>query len=273
MNKLKYQQIKTQSGTVGYSVCGAGQPLVLIVGFTGTLFHWHEKFIRGLAENFTVYMVDNRKVGLSDSKNKENLTGLAHDIADFITALQLVKPVVFGWSMGGVIAQELALLQELGGLVLMATVPNMQVVNPEFSKFVAASGDYNADEYRARLYYYFFSRQPTPETKDSISKNAVKLENYHYRFNAEARSLQQKIIPVWSGMSTEAYRKFKLLPTLVLWAKDDLVVPEEAQNFIFNGIHNAKLIIYPSGGHFMIHANPQQIAQDVNNFYVKKKSI
>ena len=249
MNKLKYQQIKTQSGTVGYSVCGAGQPLVLIVGFTGTLFHWHEKFIRGLAENFTVYMVDNRKVGLSDSKNKENLTGLAHDIADFISALQLVKPVVFGWSMGGVIAQELALLQELGGLVLMATVPNMQVVNPEFSKFVAASGDYNADEYRARL------------------------ENYHYRFNAEARSLQQKIIPVWSGMSTEAYRKFKLLPTLVLWAKDDLVVPEEAQNFIFNGIHNAKLIIYPSGGHFMIHANPQQIAQDVNNFYVKKKSI
>ena len=269
----KYQQIKTQSGTVGYSVCGKGPALILIVGFTGTLFHWNEVFVRALAENFTVYMVDNRKVGLSDSNNSENLTGLAHDIADFITVLELVKPVVFGWSMGGVIAQELALQQELGGLVLMATVPDMQVVNSEFSQFIAATGRYTAEEYRARLYYYFFSRQPTTETKNSISKNAVKLENYHYRFNAEARSLQQKIIPIWNGMTVEAYQQLNLLPTLILWAKDDLVVPFKAQNFIFNAIDNAKLIVYPSGGHFMIHANPQQIAQDVNNFYVKKKSI
>jgi pimeloyl-ACP methyl ester carboxylesterase len=265
MNKV-YQSINTKSGIVGYVTCGHGRPLVMIVGFSGTLFHWHETFIDELSRHFTLYMMDNRRVGLSQSDNSENLSGMANDVADFIRALKLDKPIVFGWSMGGVIAQELAKSNQLSGLVLMASVPNMEIVNKEFSLFIKSSDEYTSEEYRELLYYYFFSKPATKDTKDSISKNAMKLDNYHYRFNNEAKLLQQKIIPMWNGMVVEDYAKFKF-PTLILWARDDLVVPFAAQTFIASNIENAKLIVYPEGGHFVIHKAPQQIARDVNNFY------
>lgn len=271
MVKLAYNQIQTCSGSVGYATCGSGPSLILIVGYTGTLFHWSETFVKELANNFTVYLIDNRKIGLSDSSNEETLKGFAQDVAHFIDAKKLFKPIIFGWSMGGVIAQELARNYEdqIGALVLMATVPNMQVVNPDFNDLTRNSDQYTKEEYKAKLYYYFFSTQPTPDTKGSISKNAVKLLDYHYRFNHEARELQHKIIPAWGGMNATDYEQIKL-PVLVLWAKDDLVVPFASCKFISENINISKLIVYPAGGHFMIQVNPKQIALDVINFFQYK---
>lgn len=271
MTNLKYHGVKTKNGIVGYAKCGSGEPLIMIVGFTGTLFHWNEEFISELAKRFTVYMIDNRKVGISESENTESMSGFAEDVSDFLDALGIIKPIVFGWSMGGVIAQELAKKRKLAALVLMATVPNMQVVNQEFSEFIADAEKYTPKEYKAKLYYYFFSTIPDELMSGKISKSAIKLTDYHYRFNQEARKLQQKVIPTWNGMKETDYQNFKL-PTLVLWAKDDLVVPIEAQEFIFDNINLAKLMVYSHGGHFMIHANPRQIAVDVINFYNCKRS-
>ena len=119
--------------------------------------------------------------------------------------------------------------------------------------------------------YYFFSESASPTVKDNIAKNAVKLVDYHYRFNATAMALQNEIIPAWAGMQSEDYAQIKL-PVLILWAKNDLIVPFAAPKFMLDNISQSKMIVYPSGGHFMIQHYPKQIARDVINFVIKEEA-
>lgn len=269
MSELNYYQaVITKSGQVGYIKLGNGPAMVLIVGYSGTLFHWNEKFIFELAKYFTLYLIDNRKIGLSDSNNPESMAGLAQDVTDFIKALALTKPAILGWSMGGVITQELAKNygDNINKIVLLATVPKIRYVNLEFMDFLSNSNKYSTEEFKERLYKFFFSETEYTANKQQIISCAIKIDNYHYRFNKAAKVLQDAIIPVWQGMAVENLEKINQ-PVLLIQARNDLVVSEEALKFMFMHISQSKLIAYPKGGHFLIHSNPLEVARDIINFF------
>ncbi len=264
---LEYKSIKTRSGNCGYASLGEGEPLIMVVGYTGTLFHWHGKFVNELAEQYTVYLIDNRKIGLSDSNNAESMPGFAEDIVDFIDALALDKPYILGWSMGGVAIQEVLKnhSQKIKAAILLATVPAIPYTNPDFFNFVRDSDKKSVDEYRKGIYYYFFSHDQHKKTKDELTSNALKFKNYSYRFESSAKILQDGVIANWPGMSADDLSKIQV-PVLLLWAKNDLVVPESAELFFVKNLPKAKLIIYPSGGHFLLQENYKPIANDIINF-------
>jgi len=264
---LEYKSIKTRSGSCGYATIGEGTPLIMVVGYTGTLFHWHGKFVHELAKHYTVYLIDNRKIGLSDSDNEESMPGFARDIVDFIDALSLKKPCILGWSMGGVAVQELLRNHpdKIKAAILLATVPAIPYTNSDFFNFVRDAEKVSADEYRKGIYYYFFSHNQHEKTKDELTSNAIKFKNYSYRFDMAARTLQDRVIANWPGMSADDLAKIQV-PTLLLWAKNDLVVPESAGLCFVNNLPQAKLVIYPSGGHFLLQENYKQIANDIINF-------
>src|SRR5207244_10911209 len=90
---------------------GAGPPLLLIMGMSGTALHWHERFLGPLRRDFEVIAYDHRGVGAS-SRLEGSLTiaQLAEDAAGLLDALELDSSAhVLGISMGGMVAQELAL--------------------------------------------------------------------------------------------------------------------------------------------------------------------
>jgi pimeloyl-ACP methyl ester carboxylesterase len=264
---LEYKSIKTKNGECGYTALGVGPPLIMVVGYTGTLFHWHGKFVHELAQHFTLYLIDNRKVGLSDSRNEVSMAGLAWDIVDFIDAMSLDRPYILGWSMGGVVIQELlkSYPDKTRAAILLATVPVMFDGNSGFYEFVSKSQEMSPEEYRRGIYYYFFSHHSHENIKDELSSNALKFKNYAYRFEPEARDFQHELIVSWAGSSAEELLKIKT-PTLLVWAKNDLVVPESSTLFLANHLPDSKLIIYPSGGHFLLQENYVQIADDIINF-------
>jgi pimeloyl-ACP methyl ester carboxylesterase len=269
MQDLVYTNIATKSGNVGYVELGHGVPLILLVGYSGTLFHWNKQFIEELSKHFTLYLLDNRKVGLSDSNNPESILGFAQDVVDFVDAKGLNKPLVFGWSMGGVIAQELARSygNEFSGAIFLSTVPQMRLVNPEFMLLTSKARTYTIDEFRAKLYHFFFSVEINPDEVDIIKANALAITNYQYRFTTEAKTLQEKVIKFgWDGMDSASLSQLTV-PQLYLWAKDDMVVPKEAIDFFSTHSKAAKTVIYPRGGHFLIHMYPSQIARDIANFF------
>lgn len=266
---LSYQSIKTRNGQVGYCQIGNGQPLILVVGYSGTLYHWNRDFITELAQHYCVYMLDNRKVGLSDSHNEYSMLGMAQDVVDFIQAKALVRPLVFGWSMGGMITQTI--MQQfpdlLGGAVLLATVPHANYTNPDFVDLVANSEHIPANEFRTKLYGMFFSRPPREELKELITQSAPAIHDYHYRFTFDAKELQDYAVMAWHGVDQQALALIKI-PVLVLWARNDQVIPRSACEIFSNFIPDVKLIIYSDGGHFFLHANPRMIARDVINFFL-----
>jgi pimeloyl-ACP methyl ester carboxylesterase len=95
---------------LSYERSGSGPPLLLIMGLSGTRLHWGEPFLERLREDFEVIAFDNRGVGASSRVAAPfAIADLAADTAGLLTALGLDAVHVLGISMGGMIAQELAL--------------------------------------------------------------------------------------------------------------------------------------------------------------------
>jgi 3-oxoadipate enol-lactonase len=89
---------------------GSGPPLLMIMGTSGTALHWGEPFLSALEDNFETIVYDHRGVGASSRLDGAlTIAQLAEDAAALLAALELDSAHVLGISMGGMVAQELAL--------------------------------------------------------------------------------------------------------------------------------------------------------------------
>ena len=95
---------------ISYERIGAGEPLLLIMGMSGTARHWGEPFLDALRKDFDVIVFDHRGVGDSTPLDGGiTIPEMADDAAGLLEALGIESAHVAGISMGGMIAQELAL--------------------------------------------------------------------------------------------------------------------------------------------------------------------
>ncbi|MEJ0066580.1 MAG: alpha/beta hydrolase [Caulobacteraceae bacterium] len=85
-----------------------GAPIVLNLHFRGTMDHWDPKVTDGLAQNREVILFDNAGVGASSGETPANFPAVATDTIAFINALRISKTDVLGYSIGGKVAQEIA---------------------------------------------------------------------------------------------------------------------------------------------------------------------
>lgn len=93
-----------------YERAGSGEPLLLIQGMSGTHVSWGEPFRSALEESFDVVAFDNRGIGLSERISEPfSIAEMADDTAELLERLEIESAHVVGISMGGMIAQELAL--------------------------------------------------------------------------------------------------------------------------------------------------------------------
>lgn len=109
-----------------YERRGAGAPLLLIMGLSGNSLHWGEPFLGLLERSYDVVAFDNRGIGRSAAADADfSVADMADDTAGMMAALGWERAHVMGISMGGMIAQELALRSPalIGGLVLGCTYP------------------------------------------------------------------------------------------------------------------------------------------------------
>ena len=105
------------------SQTGTGEPLLLIMGTSGSLGFW-EPLVAPFAEHHRVIAYDSRGLGQSE-RGEERITmaSMATDAVALLDALEIERAHVLGWSLGSAVAQELALAHpdRVGGLVLYAT--------------------------------------------------------------------------------------------------------------------------------------------------------
>src|SRR3954468_8858056 len=126
------------SGTeLHYERAGEGEPMLLIQGMSATHLAWGETFLEELRGNFDLIVFDNRGMGLSGHAELPfTVADLAGDAAALLDALEIETAHVVGISMGGMIAQELALAhpERIRTLTLGATFcggPEASLMAPE----------------------------------------------------------------------------------------------------------------------------------------------
>ncbi len=102
--------VRTPAAELHYERSGSGEPLLLIQGMSGTHVAWGEPFLAQLRERFDVVAFDNRGIGLSAPvEGPFTIVEMAADTEALMGELGLESAHVVGISMGGMIAQELAL--------------------------------------------------------------------------------------------------------------------------------------------------------------------
>lgn len=244
-----------------YETHGAGQPLVLISGLGYPLWQWH-KMVPFLAEHFQVVTFDNRGVGQSDKPaGPYTAQMLAADTAGLLDALDIENAIIAGHSMGGFIAQAMALdfPQKVKKLILCSTNfggPHHVPVTAEAMKVLI---DVTSDALTRLKNGLVISTAP-----GWAEKNPEMIEAWiQWRVaNPIEPAPYQAQLAIGLGLMTEAAAfENKLLrlnvPTLILFGAHDKVVPPENTSLLAEKISGSKVVILPDAGHFF----PIEIAE------------
>lgn len=124
---VEVRKEKIGNQELAYYTRGSGEPLVMVMGFKGTMTMWDPALLEILEKKYTLILFDNRGVGLSSGIDEKELTiaQMAEDTAHLIKALGYQKAHVLGWSMGSRIAMELSLKypEMVNSLILCAPNP------------------------------------------------------------------------------------------------------------------------------------------------------
>jgi pimeloyl-ACP methyl ester carboxylesterase len=237
-----------------YEIHGAGQPLVLISGLGYPLWQWH-KMVPFLAEHFQVITFDNRGVGQSDKPTGPYTAQmLAADTAGLLDALGIEKAIIAGHSMGGFVAQAMALdfPQKVAKLILCSTNfggPHHVPVTPEAMKVLT---DVTSDALTR------FKNGLSVSTAPDWSENNPEMIEEWVKWrvaNPIDPAPYQAQLAIGLGLLPEAAAfEDKLsrlnVPTLILFGAHDKVVPPENASLLAEKISGSKVVILPNAGHF-----------------------
>ena len=114
-NIIKLEDIPTKHVKVGgidisYKTFGKGDPVLLIMGYATSMYGRDPTFLKGLSANHTVIVFDNRGIGNTTIGTKNfTIDQFAADSTGLLDALKINKSDILGYSMGGMIAQQLTL--------------------------------------------------------------------------------------------------------------------------------------------------------------------
>jgi pimeloyl-ACP methyl ester carboxylesterase len=242
------QVAHTALGDVEYRVTGSGPALVLIMGYAGTMETWDPHFVDMLARHFRVYLFDNAGTGRTASlASPLTIDAMANQTSALITELHLGSPDVLGWSMGGMIAQALAVLHpaQVHRLILAATFPgNGNAVQPSQSDIAALTSG-NVAATQAVLF-------PADQTlADDAFSGSLDAYPASSPASASAISGQAGASLAWfDGRDVAGHDLSRIVvPTLVADGASDRLDAVANDRELSSLISHSKLVLYPDAGH------------------------
>ena len=232
-----------------YEVQGDGFPLVLIRGFGSNADHWQFQVPAFSSAHKTV-VFDNRGIGRSSKPDVPFSTSMmAADTIGLMDALGLGKAHILGVSMGGMIAQRLALdyPDRVAGLVLACThcggakaVAPSEEVSKVFAEYVMTGSLEAAAKAAGALF-----------TEDTFRNNPGLIQEYQnlaMRYPNEQAMLIHQYEAVLGHDTFDELPEIKA-PTLVLTGDQDVLIPPENSKILAGRIPGARLEVISPGGH------------------------
>jgi pimeloyl-ACP methyl ester carboxylesterase len=268
------QHVMVDGMRMGYRIGGRGPALVMIIGRSATMAEWDPKLIGQLITGHQVIVFDNRGVATSDNPSRATLTiaRMAKDTLGLMTQLHLRRADVLGWSMGGMIAQQVAL--DAPGrvikLVLCATTPGgSQARQP--------SGPVNKILDRSDLSTATLFALSFPPDRAGVT-GAVRygldvaaqpdLLPGSFTISPATRANQEQATAQWKAPGGGDYQKLPSLrlPVLVLWGRLDEVEPPYNDQLIVSRIPGARGRSFGNAGYAFLFQRPVAVGRTIDQF-------
>jgi pimeloyl-ACP methyl ester carboxylesterase len=255
----------TRLGTVAYRVFGSGPPLIMIMGYAGTMEVWDPRFVDDLAEHFRVVIFDNAGVGRTQALPAPlTIDAMADQTSALISGLGLGRPNVLGWSMGSMIAEAVAVRHpsQVRRLVLCAAFPGSgTLVRPSQTEIDALTSG-NQTELAAALF---------PSNRSvAYSAYAADTSAYPAAPAAPAATVAAQgraVTKWWDGTDLAGERAAEIsAPTLVADGTVDHIDPLSNSRALVKLIPTARLALYPDAGHAFLFQDATRSAFAIKSF-------
>jgi pimeloyl-ACP methyl ester carboxylesterase len=244
-----------------YERSGTGEPLLLIMGLSGTALHWSTPFLELLREDFDVIVYDHRGVGASTRlQGSVTIKQMAEDAAALLQALDIESAHVMGISMGGMVAQELALgsPEQLRTLTLGCTYcggPGSALTSPEVMQRLSEAM-MSGDRALALRVGWEINVSPAMAADERAAAEFMAIGDQRAVAVPVVLAQLQAVL----GHDTSSRLPQLRLPTLVIHGTEDQILPVANGRLVASLIPGARLEVMEGVGHLFFWERPAESA-------------
>jgi pimeloyl-ACP methyl ester carboxylesterase len=260
--------VAVDGARIVYRRIGKGRPLLVLNGFGATSADWDPSFIDRLGSSNELMLLNNRGIGGStDDGQPFDIAKLADDAAQVIEALGFEHVSVLGWSMGGFIAQALAVkyADRVDKLVLLSTDPGgieADLASPDvWSELIATSG--TPGEQARRLLFLLF---PNDVAESFYREFGDMVAAARAQIPVELLNRQAAAMDAWHRNGVARQLREISVPVLIATGTEDVVIPASNALKLLNAIPGASLAQFPHGGHAFVAQYPRPLTDLINSF-------
>jgi pimeloyl-ACP methyl ester carboxylesterase len=235
---------------------GSGLPLLFLQHFTGTLDNWDPAVTDPLALGREVILFENAGVGRSTGSVPKTIAGMAQHALAFLDALHLTRCDVLGYSLGGMVAQQMAQDRPkiFRRMILVGTAPRggediMHLEKPSLAGYLS---DPNLRGYAVLGKIFFASTDSSQAEADAFIKRLMRRTQDREPVSGPAvAQAQMAAFREWESRSEDRFATLKNIrqPTLVVNGVRDEMIPVRNSYWLSENLPNAVLMTYPDSGH------------------------
>jgi pimeloyl-ACP methyl ester carboxylesterase len=239
----------------------AGVPVVFLTHLAAVLDNWDPRVVDGIAAEHRVITFDNRGVGASSGATPTTIEEMARDAVTFIRALGLDQVDLFGFSMGGMIAQVIAQQQPqlVRKMIIAGTGPAGGEGIEKVTRISYLDTARGLLTRRDPKEFLFFTRTPNGRgaAKKFLARLEERTEDRDKAISVRSFRAQLKAIHRW-GQQQPADLTSIHQSVLVMNGESDKMVPTKNTIDLDQRLPNSQLVLYPDAGHggvFQFHAD------------------
>jgi pimeloyl-ACP methyl ester carboxylesterase len=232
-----------------------GTPIVLLQHFMGNLDNYDPAITDALAKGRDVILTDNTGVGRSTGAAPETVTGMARDAASLIDALGLEQVDLFGFSMGGFVAQQIAVDRSelVRRLILVGTGPrggdDMEQLDPDVAPLFAQV--YEPQDLMWLPIFFSPSDASQAAGRSFLERIRARADDRDVPVSEATVAAHLAAAHEWGAAAPGSFDYLHAIshPTLVVNGSNDIVVSTVNSYILQQNLPNAELILFPDSNH------------------------